>query len=116
MLVFNLNSIFQARGITNPAGFLRKNGFSYDSALRFSSAQMVKPSLVLIERLCIVLNCTPNDILEWKPDEGVNYKDNLAIAGLKKEKKEYTLMKKLKDLPLDKIDAIEKMISEIKED
>jgi hypothetical protein len=26
MLVFNLSNIFQARGITNPAGFLRKMG------------------------------------------------------------------------------------------
>ena len=116
MLVFNLSNIFQARGITNPAGFLRKNGFSYDSALRFSSAQMVKPSLVLIERLCIVLNCTPNDILEWIPDDGVSYKENLALILLKKEKKEYTLLNKLKDLPLDKINEIEKMIGEIKED
>jgi DNA-binding Xre family transcriptional regulator len=115
MLVFNLTNIFQARGITNPAGFLRKNGFSYDSAHRFSSAQMVKPSLVLIERLCIVLNCTPNDILEWRPDEGASYKDNLALAGLKKEKKEYNYLKMIKDLPLEKIDAIEKVINEMKD-
>ena len=70
----------------------------------------------MIERLCILLNCTPNDILEWIPDEGVSYKENLALAGLKKEKKEFTLLNKLKDLPLDKIIEIEKMISGIKED
>lgn len=115
MLVFNLTNIFQARGITNPAGFLRKNGFSYDSAYRFSSSQIIKPSLVLIERLCIVLNCTPNDILEWIPDEGASYKENLALILLKKEKKEYTLLNKLKDLSLDKINEIEKMLAEIKD-
>ncbi len=115
MLVFNLTNIFQARGITNPAGFLRKNGFSYDSAMRFNSSQMLKPSLRLIEKLCILLNCTPNDILEWIPDEGANYADNLAINNLKKGKKEYNYLKMIKNLPLEKIDAIEKMINEIKD-
>lgn len=114
MLIINLTGIFSARGITSPATYLRKNGFSYDTARSLSTSQMFRPSLSVIERLCVLLNCTPNDILEWIPEKDKSYGEDFALNSLKREKKQYNLLKMIKNIPLDKIDEIEKIVSGIK--
>lgn len=66
MLTADLHPIFAARGIAKPFPFLRKAGFSHNTAHRLlNNPGALRVSY--IERLCTVLNCTPDDLFTYTP-------------------------------------------------
>ena len=64
MLQLNLKRIFKARGIEQPYKFLAQNGFVPFTAHKYKNGKVEHMRLDHIEKLCTVLNCTPNDIFE----------------------------------------------------
>lgn len=70
MLKYNVKNLMKVRGITHPYAFLRKRGFSHSTAARMAGEKMVGITPSLIESLCLVLKCTPNDLFVWTPGNG----------------------------------------------
>ncbi|MFH0893069.1 MAG: helix-turn-helix transcriptional regulator [Bacteroidota bacterium] len=68
MLMIHLAPLFKARNIEKPYSFLITNGFTHHTATRLVSKQIKVIRLDYIEKLCLILRCTPQDILKWKPD------------------------------------------------
>ena len=61
-------------------------------------------------RLCKVLNCTPNDLMEYEP--GKESKGHV-LYGLVQEDVNLNINKKIRGLPLDKIGDVERFLDEM---
>lgn len=82
MLYTNVKRLFKLRGIDKPAKFLQENGFSHHTAYSISSSRFLTLSLKNVEKLCLALSCTPNDLLEWTPPKNSNIPENHPLYAL----------------------------------
>ena len=112
MLTYNFDRIFKARGIERPFTYLRKAGFSDNFATKIKNNRVKRLNLELIERLCLELHCTPNDLMEWTPDKNQNVNKEHPINNIKKSEKVVDITKTLNSIPLGKLEEIENLISE----
>lgn len=111
MLQINLTRIFKARGIEQPYKFLVRNGFVPFTAHKYKNGKVDVIRLDHIEKLCILLNCTPNDILEWLPQDLLDDTPNHPLQKIRKRDKKIEINKMLSNLSLDKLEEIEKMLA-----
>ena len=69
MLRINLTRIFSALGVHHPTRFLKEKGYKPSTAQRLAAMNHSRFRLCDLEELCLKLSCTPNDVLEWVPDD-----------------------------------------------
>ncbi|HQU83039.1 MAG TPA: helix-turn-helix transcriptional regulator [Pyrinomonadaceae bacterium] len=114
MLKFNPKRIFDMRGIYKTTNFFVKLGFGYAKASRFleNKSQFVK--IKDIEKICIALNCTPNDLFEWKPDANTVLPETHSLNALEKREQTKNLQELVKDIPSHKLALIEQLLNELK--
>jgi DNA-binding Xre family transcriptional regulator len=110
MLTFNFSRIFKARGIDRPFSYLVKVGYSDNFATRIVNNRNRRLDLADIEKLCELLQCTPNDFLEWIPDSKDKINDKHPLISMKRSDKVVQLTQILNSVPLDKLSEIESMI------
>ncbi|MFN8309114.1 MAG: helix-turn-helix transcriptional regulator [Chitinophagales bacterium] len=113
MLKLNLKRIFKARGVEQPYKFLTANGFVSFTAHKYKNAKVDQMRLDHIERLCILLNCTPNDLFEWFPDDLLDNRNDHPLNAIRQREKAIDINKKLARLPLQKLEEIEAYLSQI---
>ena len=117
MLRYNLGKIYKIRGIIKPFAFLKKNGFTPNQAARYSKDIVMGMRTELLERICLILNCTPHDIMEWIPEKGDRVPADHALYELNKNTGKLDFLDSIHDLPLDKMAEIGELIqNEIKKD
>jgi len=114
MLKFNPKNVFLLRGIQKTTGFLVKIGFSYPKASSFLESKSRFVQIKDIEKLCIALNCTPNDLFEWKPDTNTVLPDSHALNALLNTGETKNLQQLVKDIPAEKLKLIENLLEELK--
>ena len=114
MLKFNVKRMFAARGIERMTGFLVKLGMTYPRASRFLKAQSGLVKIKDIEKLCVALNCTPNDLFEWLPDDKTVVPDGHSLNALKRDSERKNLQELVKDIPSEKLALIETLLNELK--
>ena len=91
MLIFNLNPIFIARGIKKPSQYLIKTlKISPATATDIKLGRAKTITLRHLELLCTQLNCTPNDLLAWVPEKGVDTTNHPMNALIPTEREELT--------------------------
>jgi len=113
MLYYNFKKMFDIRGIINPYKFLIKHGFSTSKASYIANDHYSSLSLVATEQLCLILNCTPNDLLEWKPEENATYRDDAALNKLiRNDLKNVSQL--MEDVPTDKFPELLSAFEEVK--
>jgi len=110
MLTFNFSRIFKARGIDKPFSYLVKVGYSDNFATRIVNNRIKRLDLADLEKLCELLQCTPNDLLEWIPDSKDKTNDKHPLISIKRSDKVFQLSQILNSVPLDKLSEIESMI------
>jgi DNA-binding Xre family transcriptional regulator len=110
MLTFNFSRIFKARGIEKPFSFLVKTGYSDNFATRVVNNRIKRLDLADLEELCVLLQCTPNDLLEWIPDSKDKNNDKHPLNSIKRSNKVIQLTQILNSVPLDKLSNIENAI------
>ena len=110
MLNYNFTRIFKARGIERPFTFLTKSGFSDQFATKVKNNRVKVLRLKEMERLCMLLKCTPNDLLEWMPDQDSGVDGGHPLHTIRKTDKVIDLTKTLNAIPLDQLDTIEAII------
>lgn len=68
MLHYNIERAILMRGHINPKKYLKQLGYS-----RFIVNHLLsKPrhlDMAYLDRLCTLLHCTPNELMEWTPSE-----------------------------------------------
>jgi DNA-binding Xre family transcriptional regulator len=112
MLTYNFNRVFKARGIERPFTYLRKAGFSEHFASKVKDNKVRHLDLKYLEKLCILLRCTPNDVVQWVPDSGDQLDANHPMCLIQKPERDIDLTKTLNSVPLGLMAEIEKMIVE----
>jgi DNA-binding Xre family transcriptional regulator len=114
MLKFNPRRVFRLRGINNDMTFMMKNGFirSTASNLLNGHTNYVKDSH--LEKLCLLLHCTPNDLFDWTPGKDTLIADDHPIHALKRGLPPKSVSEIVKDLPLDKLDKVESLLQQLK--
>jgi DNA-binding Xre family transcriptional regulator len=114
MLKFNFKPMFDARGIDKPVGYLRKLGVSPYTASYIKHNKVKTLSLDVVERICLWLNCTPHDLLEWVPDAKVTKPEKYELNKLRREKQIMVVAEELRELPLEKLERVHRFIEETK--
>ena len=110
MITYNFDRLFKARGINKPFSFLKRAGLSDSFASRVKNNRVSRLDLKMIERLCLLLRCSPNDIMEWVPDNETEVDKDHPINAIRKSDKVIDITKTLNSVPLDKLDDIEELI------
>lgn len=110
MLSFNFTRVFTSRGIDKPFSYLVKSGYSANFATRVVNNRVSMLNLKVVEKLCTLLQCTPNDLLQWYPSKEDENNENHPLISIKRSDKVVQLTKVLNSIPLDKLNEIENMI------
>ncbi len=111
MLTFNFSRIFKARGIDKPFSYLVKAGYSDNFATRITNNRIKRMDLAELEKLCELLHCTPNDLLEWIPSSKDKTNEKHPLISIKRSDKVVQLTQILNTVPLDKLSEIENLIT-----
>lgn len=112
MLDLNLKRIFKARAIEQPYKFLVQNGFVPFTAHKYKNGKVEHMRLDHIEKLCIILNCTPNELFEWVPNDLLDDRADHPLQKIRRREKRIEINKLLSKVSLDKLEEIEKLIAE----
>ena len=116
MLVFNLSRIMALRGISQQFGFLVNRGFHRTIANNLANDRAANIKIAHLEKLCRLLNCTPNDLFEWKPDQNETLAETHALHNLKREKPAPRISQIMKEIPVEKLDKIEDLLLHLKDE
>ena len=103
MLEYNLKKLFKMRGIEKPMGFLMKNGFTRATANSLAYRKQKAIKTKVIERLCEVFKCTPNELMEWTPDTPEKDSAEHPLYGLKKETDVYSFKELTENMTIREI-------------
>jgi succinate dehydrogenase flavin-adding protein (antitoxin of CptAB toxin-antitoxin module) len=108
--------MMQMRGIDRVFNFLSRNGFIRTTAYQFSSGHIKSVKIEHVEKICRLLNCTPNDLFEWKSDAGGDLPAGHALKSLVKDDLKSTNVRALlKDIPVEKLPEIEGLLKALKD-
>lgn len=110
MLAFNLKRIFAARGIQRPFTYMVSRGFSDNFSSSIINGRKHQLNLREVERLCELLKCTPNDLIEWTPSAEQAAVEGHPLKPLERTNKVEGLTHLLSSVPLDKLTQIETLI------
>lgn len=108
----NIQRVMNARGITTYYKFLVKNGFTPATATKLVNGKIEYFKFDHVEKLCTLLNCTPNDLIEWTPNEKSEDKPGHPLQAIRKKGHNVNLTEILKTLPMDKLKEVEKLIQD----
>ncbi len=103
MLEYNLKKLYKMRGIEKPMRFLMKNGFTKSTANTLASRKQKAIKTNVIERLCEVFKCTPNELMEWTPDTPEMDNAEHPLYGLKKETEVYSFKELTENMTIREI-------------
>jgi DNA-binding Xre family transcriptional regulator len=106
MIYLNLLPIFEAKGIDNPGQFLYKNGFTRHTAHNLLNNKTAGISFSHLEQLCLVLGCSPNDLLAWHDTNKNTALPKEPLHILKKEKSKGSITQTLRGLPVSKLQQL----------
>lgn len=115
MLVLNLNRIINLRGFDRVYTFLAANGFVHSTAWKIDNNKLSSIKIEHIGKLCVLLNCTPNDLFDWKPEQANPLPADHALNALVKEEISLDLKKLLKGIPIDKMPEVENLLKGLKD-
>lgn len=102
------------RGIDKPYAFLVKNGFVSQTATNMVNNQLGRITPQQMEKLCLALFCTPNDLFEWKPEANSANAETHPLKALVREKPAPSFSELVKDLPVEKMGELEEFIKNMK--
>ena len=115
MLKFNLKRMLRLRGVERPVRFMIRAGFEYPTAHKLLEGTPVSLRIDHIKKLCVALNCTPNELFEWHSDATTVLPENHSLKALIRDTSDTkSLQEMFKDIPADKLALIETILNELK--
>ena len=115
MLKWNFKRVCKMRGIEKPYSFFIKLGISHTIASHMATNKTDKILLRHLETVCLALNCTPDDILEWVPRSKKQDNPLTALHALKPGPKTEDAAALLRALPASKLEELAKLLREGKD-
>ncbi len=114
MFYLNIQRMMRLRGIEKHYRKMIELGFVPQTARALLRSDVGAIKLEHLARLCAALNCTPNDLLEWRPKPGKALAKTHSLNALAR-RDESDLPQLLSELPTDKFDKILEVLQELKE-
>lgn len=114
-LVLNIQRIAAIRNIDRPFSFLRKNGFTHNTATMLAQNKIKVINLAHIEKLCLVFSCLPSDLFEWKPSQPAEQLKGIPLAQIIRTQQPIDFKALLSNMPMDKLKEIEEEIRKRKQ-
>ncbi len=115
MLYYDFKSVMAAKGVENPYTWLKRKGFTHYLAGRIAANKAQGLSTNQLEKLCIVLGCTPHDLLVWKPSEGQNG-ENHPLKVLQRKHQPSRIKQLMKGLTLNEMKAMEAALLKLRKE
>ena len=115
MLYFNIRRVMKLRGIDKPYAFLVKNGFVSQTATNMVNNRLGRITPQQMEKLCLALYCTPNDLFEWQTDANISGAENHPLKALIREKPAPHISELVRDLSVEKMGELEEFIKNMKD-
>jgi DNA-binding Xre family transcriptional regulator len=117
MIALDLARLLESKEIQNPLRYLKKEaGFSYHIGRKLLYGRMARLNYSYLEQLCLLLNCTPNELLYWKPAPGTKATDKIALSKLAGRQRKDNLVRKINQLPEEKIDQLREWVNKLSEE
>lgn len=113
MLKLNLLGVMRQRGIANSAKYLVKNGFSYHRVNRLLRHEQDSISYKNLERLCLLLNCTPDDLFVWQKPNDLKVSDDHPLRKLLAKAEDLNVLQKLQELPMEKLEQLKQFMKDL---
>ena len=114
MLQLQIENVIKQRGVSDPIKFLVQQGFTYHTAHRLINNRVDSVSFVNLERLCIILNCTINDLFLWSKDNKIAVDERHPINKLANQTNTVNISESLLQLPYEKIAQLERLVHDLK--
>ncbi len=112
MLRYNFERAVKARGIDQVYRYFLNRGVETHLASKIRQNKVTRMHPDSLEKVCLILRCTPNDIMEWVPDNKQAADTNQPLQALRRNDKLVDLTRSLNALPLDKIEEVGRFIDE----
>lgn len=114
MLTFQLKELLECKGYKASAQVLRNIGFSYTTAYKLLHGDVGSISFKHLEELCLFLNCTPNDLYRFVPDNPLQAPKSHAIWQiLQKEEQMENPAELVKRMNPEQIEKANRMLREL---
>lgn len=110
MLYYNFSRLLKMKGIHRPFSYLISLGYSRGMATRLANNDCHRINLSMMLRICRDLNCTPNDIFDFRPTANSALPKDHALHSLTKEAISNEVLEKINTLPVEKIQQIHDII------
>jgi hypothetical protein len=91
-----------------------KNGFAPASATNMLKYYPLVFKVKALEKLCIALNCTPNDLFEWRDGKNESLAENHSLNSIRKEAVAKNFSEIMKDVPLERAGEVESFLESLK--
>jgi DNA-binding Xre family transcriptional regulator len=111
---FNLKQLLRERVIDKTFAWLVKNGVSEHVAIHMQKDKLDRIQFKHMELLCRILWCTPNDLFVITPEELKKkpLPPGHPLLALQPRPDAPDILKKLRQLPLDKLKELERLMEE----
>ena len=116
MLILNASRVIRLRGYHKTFSFLYNNGFSRSIANNILSKKASEIKIDQIEQLCLVLNCAPSDLFEWKPNANQSVDENHALKSIIRDNDPPPITNIIKNVTIEKLEKLSRELSERKDD
>jgi DNA-binding Xre family transcriptional regulator len=113
MLNLDLIRVMENKGIENFSQFLIKSGFTRHTTHRLLYNKVETLSYRHLEKLCVLFNCTIDDLFTWKPDPDTPEPEKLQLNKLTNRKSNAPIRAKLKNLSLDQLEQVGDFLQQI---
>ena len=113
MLYLDIPKACSNKGIGDARKFLVNIGFNHSAVTRMLNNSFESLRLPAIEKICLHLNCSPNELLSWQPSEGDKSLNNHALDKLKPIADKDSIVGKLKQLPPEKLDKLREFLGDL---
>ena len=114
MMILNLKKVFLARGIAHPFKFLVKSGINPHTAHRLLNQKTAALKLTHLEKVCVLLNCTPHDFLEWIPTDLLDDRPDHPLQAIRRKEKTLEIAKSLAAVPLEQMEEVQAFLDGLK--
>lgn len=113
MIKLNLRHALKSKGIEDAHKFLKQCGITYHSASKMLNNNTESINFTYLEKICLELNCTVDDLLIWIPDANNKPHESHPLYKLEHKGSNETITQKIRKLPFDKVQQINNYIDNI---
>lgn len=111
MLYFNFQKIFKLRGVGNGVAFFRRYGLTSYQARSVINFNRSDRFFRILEVACMALDCTPNDLIEWKPSKAEDDVKGAALQRIRaSEVVDFSEM--VKGVPIERLGEVRQALLE----